>query len=97
MKLKPGQMEEYSRRHAAIWPELTELLKEQGITEYSIFFDAETETLFAFQRVSGLQSSQELGSRDVVRRWWNYMADIMLVNEDLSPVTRPLKEVFYLE
>ncbi|MDQ3290260.1 MAG: L-rhamnose mutarotase [Bacteroidota bacterium] len=95
MKLKPGFKAEYQRRHEAIWPELKQLLQESGISDYSIFFDEETNTLFAVQKLSG-QSSQELGNSAIVQKWWAYMADIMDTNPDNSPVTIPLKEVFYM-
>ena len=39
MKLKEGQKEEYRKRHNAIWLELKLLLKQAGVSEYSIFFD----------------------------------------------------------
>src|SRR4051812_17861694 len=47
MKLKPGHVAEYRRRHDAIWPELAALLREAGIHDYSIFLDEETLHLFA--------------------------------------------------
>ncbi|MBB6482002.1 L-rhamnose mutarotase [Spirochaeta isovalerica] len=97
MKLKPGFEEEYRKRHDAIWPELIDLLKEQGIEDYSIFWDQETNYLFGVQKVSEGEGSQDLGSNPVVQKWWEYMADIMEVNGDNSPVTIPLKEVFYLK
>jgi L-rhamnose mutarotase len=96
MKLKPGQKEEYRRRHAAIWPELINLLHENGVSEYSIFLDEETNTLFAFQLQDGNKSSQDLGDNPVVQKWWAYMADIMDTNPDNSPVSIPLEEVFYM-
>ena len=96
MKLNPGCVEEYRKRHDALWPELKELLKEQGISDYSIFFDEETHTLFAVQSVSGDGGSQDLGQNPVVQKWWAYMADIMATNPDNSPVSIPLTEVFYL-
>lgn len=97
MKLKPGKVEAYRRRHEEIWPELKALLKKHGIAEYSIFFDPESQSLFAFQKVSGQSHSQDLGREDVVRKWWKYMADLMLVNEDGSPQSLEMEEVFYLE
>lgn len=96
MKLKPGHEAEYKRRHDAIWPELKQLLKEAGISDYAIYLDEETHTLFAVQKQSGA-SSQDLGSTSIVQKWWAYMADIMDTNPDNSPVSVPLKEVFYLE
>lgn len=97
MKLKPGHEEEYRRRHDEIWPELKTLLKDQGISDYSIFLDEETSTLFGVQKVSGSEGSQDLGTNPVVQKWWRSMADIMETNDDDSPVTIPLREVFYLE
>lgn len=97
MKLKPGFKEEYRKRHDAIWPELKALLKENGISDYSIYFDAETDTLFAVQRQEGAHSSQDLRTNPIVQQWWAYMADIMETNADHSPVSTPLEQVFHLE
>jgi len=97
MKLNKGQKEAYKERHDQLWPELKKLLKDSGVSEYSIFFDEETSTLFAFQKVSGDGGSQDLADNPVVKKWWDFMADIMEVNPDNSPVSIPLEEVFYME
>ena len=95
MKLKPGFANEYKKRHDAIWPEIAQLLQQAGINDYAIYLDEETNILFAVQKQNG-QSSQDLGSMPIVQQWWAYMADIMDTNPDNSPVTTPLKEVFYM-
>jgi L-rhamnose mutarotase len=97
MKLKPGFETEYKKRHEALWPELKQLLIDQGISDYSIFHDTETNILFAVQTVSGMQGSQDLGKNEIVKKWWAYMADIMETNPDYSPLTRPLQEVFHMD
>lgn len=97
MKLKPGQQEVYKKRHKEIWPELKNLLKEIGISEYSIFLDKETDTLFAFQKASGENGSQDLSSNKIVKKWWDFMSDIMVVNSDNSPVSIKLEEIFYMD
>ena len=97
MFLNDGQKEEYKKRHSEIWPELKTLLKEAGISDYSIFLDEETNTLFAFQKGSSDGGSQDLGQTEIVKKWWDYMADIMKVNADNSPVSVELEEVFFLE
>ncbi len=96
MTLNKGQKKAYIKRHNQIWPELQQLLKENGVSEYSIFLDEETNTLFAFQKVSGNGGSQNLENNEIVKKWWNFMADIMEVNSDNSPVSIPLEEVFYM-
>lgn len=97
MFLKPGFEDEYQRRHAAIWPELKKLLQDSGVRNYSIWWDKDTNILFAYQEVEGSEGSQDLGGNPIVQKWWDYMADIMEVNPDNSPVSIPLDERFYME
>jgi L-rhamnose mutarotase len=95
MKLKPGFEAEYRKRHDEIWPELSRALTEAGVSDYSIFLDAETLTLFAVQKLADGHTADLLPSAPIVRKWWDYMADIMEVNPDNSPVCVPLTEVFH--
>ena len=97
MKLNSGCEEEYKKRHDEIWPELKLLLKESGISDYSIFFDKETNTLFAVQKQSADNSVLDLRNNPIVQKWWASLTDIMETHEDKSPVTVPLVEVFHLE
>jgi len=97
MYLKPGFAEEYEKRHNAIWPELKKLLADNGVCDYSIFLDKETNILFAVQRNSGQGGSQDLGSTEIVKKWWAYMADIMETNDDNSPVSVSLDQLFHLD
>ena len=97
MKLKPGCEAAYMERHRAIWPELAEQLAAAGISDYSIFLDRTTRTLFAVQRVADGAGSQDLGSLPVVKKWWAFMAELMETNPDLSPVSIGLEEIFHLE
>ena len=55
------------------------------------------EMLFAVQKCRGTEGSQDLGEEEIIRKWWHYMANIMETNDDESPVSEPLKEVFYME
>ena len=97
MKLFPGFESEYRRRHAAIWPGLAALLHETGIREYSIFLDEGTLVLFACFRIDDPALLEELPAHPVMKEWWAHMKDIMESHPDNSPVTRPLKEIFYME
>lgn len=96
MKLFKGHEEEYKKRHDAIWPELKTLLEETGIEDYSIFLDQETNILFGVLKVENPLNLDELPNHPVMKKWWAYMKDIMESNPDDSPVSVPLKEVFYL-
>ena len=97
MKLKPGFEIEYKKRHDAIWPELQALLSDSGIQDYSIFLDEETLTLFAVQKISADFDENYLSNHPIVKKWWDYMADIMETNSDNSPVATSLIEVFHAD
>ena len=95
MKLLAGFEAEYKRRHDALWPELAALLKGTGIQEYSIFLEEQTNDLFGYLTITDPARLDELPLQPVMQKWWAAMKDIMETNEDHSPVTSPLKEVFY--
>jgi L-rhamnose mutarotase len=97
MKLKPGFEAEYKKRHDEIWPELSKELSAAGVSDYSIFLDEETLTLFAVQKLSDDNTAENLPNTDIVKKWWAFMADIMDTNPDNSPVCIPLNEVFYMD
>lgn len=96
MKLLNGYEAEYKKRHDEIWKELKDLLKQAGISDYSIFLDEATNNLFAYLLVEDETQLQELTAQPLMKKWWDYMKDIMETNADNSPVSIPLKEVFYL-
>lgn len=97
MKLKPGNIPEYKKRHDEIWPELAEVIRAAGISDYSIFLDEDSLTLFAVLKVADSERAAALPRHPVVRKWWDYMAPLMEVNADNSPVEKPLQRIFYLE
>jgi L-rhamnose mutarotase len=97
MQLLAGNASEYKRRHDEIWPELAALLKEAGVHDYSIFLDEETNVLFAVLRRSLGHRMADLSTTPVMRRWWDFMADLMVVQEDRAPVQRPLQPVFHMD
>jgi len=97
MKLKPGVVAEYKKRHDEIWPELAQELHAAGISDYSIFLDEETLTLFAVQKLAENNTAAALPQTAVVKKWWAFMAPLMDVNPDHSPVCTGLREVFHLD
>ena len=97
MFLNPGKADEYRRRHDAIWPELRALMREKGVRNYSIYLDAENGLLFAYLERAEDHMMNDLPLHPVMRRWWDFMKDIMAANPDGSPVAIELNEVFHLE
>jgi L-rhamnose mutarotase len=96
MKLKPGCRNEYERRHNPIWPELQTVLKEHGVHNYSIFLDEATGNLFAYVEIESEELWAQIASTAECRRWWAYMKELMLTNDDDSPVAITLDQVFHL-
>ena len=97
MKLKPGCETAYRRRHEELWPELAQALRAAGISDYSIFLDPETLTLFAVQKLTDANTAAQLPTLPVVRRWWDWMAPLMETLPDNTQATRELPEVFHLD
>lgn len=96
MKLLSGSKDEYKKRHDEIWPELKSLLKSNGIHDYAIFLDESTNELFGVLKVDDPETLNMLPGNEVMKKWWAYMKDIMECNDDNSPISIPLKEVFHL-
>jgi L-rhamnose mutarotase len=97
MKLRPGNVAEYRRRHDAIWPELAQLLRDAGIYDYSIFLDEETLHLFAVLKLREGTTRDQLPQHPVMRRWWEYMRELMETHADGRPIEWPLVPLFHLE
>lgn len=72
--------------------------QESGISDYSIFWDKDTNLLFAVQKCDSDTNSQDTTNVDsITQKWWDMMADIMEVNPDNSPVSIPLEELFHMD
>ncbi|RDE07216.1 L-rhamnose mutarotase [Sphingomonas aracearum] len=95
MQLKPGVVDEYRRRHDEIWPELSALLTEAGIHDYSIFLDEDTLSLFAVLKADENSTRDQLPDHPVMKRWWDHMAPLMEVQADNRPVEIPLPMIFH--
>lgn len=96
MQLNEGQVQEYKQRHDNIWPDLVRLLKESGISDYSIFLHEDTNSLFAVLRRTADHTMDSLPLEPVMQQWWKHMADIMATSENNEPVVEPLERLFHM-
>lgn len=96
MQLKPGAVDSYKARHDALWPELADLLKASGVSDYSIFLDEETLSLFAVMRRADDHTLDQLPNHPLMRQWWTSMAPLMKVEADDKPSEWPLRQMFHL-
>ena len=97
MKLKPECIAEYKKRHDEIWPELVKAHSAAGISDYSIFFDEETLTLFAVQKLTDNHTVENLPNLGIIQKWWAFNAELMETGENTQPVCTALHEVFHMD
>ena len=96
MQLRPDEEEAYRARHDAIWPELTQILRDACVADYWIFLDDETHHLFAVLKRSANHTMDRLADEDGMKRWWAYMADLMATHPGGRPLEYPLKPMFHM-
>lgn len=93
-----GKKEEYVRRHNEIWQELVEVLKQAGISNYSIWNVGDT--LFGYYECEkGVEYAARVQAESpVVDRWNEYMKDVMVMEMDPVTGAQPIMDqVFYLK
>ena len=84
-RLLPGMKDEYVRRHDEIWPEMTELLNQAGIHNYTIWCVGD-ELFGYYEAEHGVETASRTQAESaVVDRWNAYMAEVMVM--DIDPAT----------
>ncbi len=96
MRLNAGAADEYKRRHDEIWPELTKLLHDAGVSDYSIHLDEESGLLIGVLVRSDNHDMDELPHHAIMKKWWEYMADLMETHPDNAPVAVELQRLFHM-
>ena len=93
----PGMLEEYTRRHDEIWPELTAVLKQAGIRNYTIWNVGNE--LFGYYECNDIAEAARVQAESpVVDRWNEYMKDVMVMEMDPVTGAQPLmKQVFLMD
>ena len=95
MSIPANAETEYERRHMEIWPDMKELFRRHGVKEYYIFLLSGTGQLFAFALVENETQWTEIRHSPECIRWWNYMKDLMPLDNSGAPATKELKQVFH--
>ena len=97
-KIKEGMKDEYVRRHDEIWPELSALLKEAGICNYTIWTDGTT--LFGYYECEkGIDfAAKTQAESPIVDKWNEYMKDVMeMILDPVTGAQPKLTNVFTLD
>jgi len=93
-----GKEAEYEKRHAEIWPEMVQVLKDAGICHYSIWRCGD-ELFGYYECEQGIEyAAKKQAESEVVKRWDEYMKDVLIMEKDPVTGAQPLmKQVFWLE
>jgi L-rhamnose mutarotase len=97
LRLRPGSAEAYEQAHRAVWPEMLQMLKNAGISEYSIY--RRGDLLILALRADDFEATwSRIDKHPVNLRWQAAMAPYFAPLEGLRPGERfpMLEEVFYL-
>jgi len=96
---KPSMAREYQKRHNPIWPEMEDVLKKYGVSNYSIFLNEDTGALFGYLEIEDENIFRCIGDTEVCQRWWKYMKEVLVSESDEAPMAKEeiLKEVFHLD
>lgn len=97
-RIKEGHLEEYKRRHDDIWPEMLKVLRDAGITNYSIW-NVGNELFGYYECKKGVDYAAHIQAEsDVVAKWDQYMSDILIMEKDPITNAQPLlRKVFDME
>jgi L-rhamnose mutarotase len=99
LRVRPDRMEEYKRRHQAVWPEMLQALAETGWRNYSLFLHDDG-LLVGYVEADDLEASLAAMARtDVNARWQAEMAPFFMDLDGRGPDEGLvlLEEVFHLE
>jgi len=97
-RVLPGKLAEYRRRHDEIWPELVAVLKEAGVSNYTIW-QVGDELFGYYECEKGADYAARVQAESpVVDRWNEYMKDVMEMEMDPVTGAQPkMEQVFFLE
>lgn len=99
LKIKKDKIEEYKYRHANVWPEMKQALRETGWHNYSLFMQPDG-TLFGYLETPDFEAARAgMALREVNARWQAEMGEFFEQLEGQRPDEgmAPLEEVFHLD
>ena len=97
LQVAPDRIDEYRRRHAAVWPDMLVALRDAGWHDYSLFLRADGLLVGTF-RTEDLEAAQAaMNATEVNDRWQRDMAPFFTGGDRADTGLRFLDEVFHLE
>jgi L-rhamnose mutarotase len=99
LKVRSDRVEEYRGRHACVWPELQDALRETGWTNYSLFLRRDGVLVGYLEADDFAHCCASMKQYSVNARWQAEMAPFFESLENGGPddSMEPLQEVFHLD
>jgi L-rhamnose mutarotase len=94
LRIRPGKIDQYRRRHAEIRPEMLAALPADGVLHYDIFVHEPSLGAVGCM-VRDRVPDPSVSKHPVILRWRAYMADVLEMQGD-QPVREPLDGVFHM-
>jgi L-rhamnose mutarotase len=95
LTIRKEMKDEYIKRHKNVWPELLKVLKEAGVTNYSIFIDGTD--IFGYWECEDLNRTLRIiNNDDVNRKWQEFMGDVIITPAE-NRTGSSIMEVFHLD
>ncbi len=75
LKVKSDKLDEYKKRHEAVWPEMLDALKKHGWRNYSLFLRDDGLLFGYFEATESFQASLDgMAAEEINARWQKDMA-----------------------
>jgi L-rhamnose mutarotase len=100
IRIKPGSGEAYQQYHAAVWPEVLEMIRACNIENYSIFW--KDDWLFSYFEYTGDDFESDMAKmagHSKTQEWWAVMVPMQepLETRKSGEWWAEMEEVFHLD
>ena len=98
LRVRAERLDEYRARHASVWPEMLDALRDSGWGNYSLFLRDDGLLVGYLETEDFEQARAGMAKKEVNERWQREMGDFFVQPDGVLPdrAMRPLEEVFHL-
>ena len=98
LQVQPDRLDEYRERHAAVWPEMLEAIRDSGRSNYSLFLREDGLLIGYYETEDDAASQARLAADPRTAAWEAEMAPFFVaLNGRPDQAATPLPEIFNLE
>jgi L-rhamnose mutarotase len=98
LQVKRERLQEYKARHASVWPEMLQALRDTGWNNYSLFLRSDG-LLVGYVETDNFESARAgMAKREVNEQWQREMAEFFIQPDGKTPdrALEPLEEIFHV-